>query len=154
MSHRKSRLVKLVEKLHIPVDKHIQERYGRIQATKERYSVEQRQKAAEAATAKKGPGRPRRVTLDPSVVHAIGALEEAAAAPGEVVERMDELFGEGDTPIPATQPVDSDAPPVPPPLRRMSTQVDARCVCSHRVPLICTPPSLWHGHTHMRVSTL
>ena len=42
---RKSRLVKIVEKIHKPVDDHIRDRLGRIQSAKERYKYEQQQKA-------------------------------------------------------------------------------------------------------------
>lgn len=43
---RKSRLVKLVEKIHIPVDEWVSNRLGKIQAVKERYKFEQQQKAS------------------------------------------------------------------------------------------------------------
>ena len=46
MHRRKSRLVKLVEKIHIPVDEWVRDRLGKIQAVKERYKFEQQQKAS------------------------------------------------------------------------------------------------------------
>ena len=45
LPHRKSRLVKLVEKLHKPVDDHVKERYQQIFEAKERYQAVLRKKA-------------------------------------------------------------------------------------------------------------
>ena len=45
LPHRKSRLVKLVEKLHKPVDDHVKERYQQIFQAKERYQAVLREKA-------------------------------------------------------------------------------------------------------------
>ena len=43
--HRKSRLVKLVEKLHTPVDDHVRDRYEQIFQAKERYQAVLKEKA-------------------------------------------------------------------------------------------------------------
>ena len=43
--HRKSRLVKLVEKLHAPVDEHCRDRYEQIFQAKERYQAVLKEKA-------------------------------------------------------------------------------------------------------------
>ena len=50
--HRKSRLVKLAENLHRPVDEHMQERFNRIQAAKERAAFEMRREAGHASVAR------------------------------------------------------------------------------------------------------
>ena len=55
--HRKSQLVKLVEKLHKPVDDHVKERYEQIFQAKERYQAVLRKKAAAQLAPAKGFGK-------------------------------------------------------------------------------------------------
>ena len=50
VSHRKSRLVKLIELLHRAVDDHLKERLDRIFAAKERYAFELKQEFDYVAT--------------------------------------------------------------------------------------------------------
>ena len=45
LPHRKSRLVELVEKLHMPVEEHVQQRYEQIFQAKERYQAVLKKKA-------------------------------------------------------------------------------------------------------------
>ena len=49
--HRKSRLVKLAENLHKPVDEHMQVRFNLIQADKERAAFEMRKEADHVSSA-------------------------------------------------------------------------------------------------------